>query len=138
MTTTQLNPTATRIENQTKPVAQKYQHHSQSTLRPVVDIHENNDCIILYAELPGVSQDDLEITIDKDNLLLEAKASIETPAEMKPVYAEFQSANFKRSFTLSDELDTEQVEAKLTHGLLELTIPKKELSKPRKIEVKVA
>ncbi len=138
MTTTQLNPTAVKTENQTNSVAQQHQYHSQSTLRPSVDIHENNNCIILYAELPGVSQDDLEITIDNDKLLLEAKASIETPAEMKPVYAEFQSANFKRSFTLSDELDTDQVKAKLTHGILELTIPKKELSKPRKIEVKVA
>ncbi|MEE9424595.1 MAG: Hsp20/alpha crystallin family protein [Methylococcales bacterium] len=71
-------------------------------------------------------------------LLLEAKARFENPSEIKSLYAEFQPTNFKRSFTLNDELDTEHVEAKLSHGILELKIAKKELIKPRKVEVKVA
>lgn len=134
--TTQQNTRAANTEDRKHQVPQ--QQHLQPTLRPVVDVHENDDYIALYAELPGVSQDDLEITIDKDNLLLEAKGNIETPTDMKPVYAEFQTANFKRSFSLNDELDTEHVEAKLSHGILELKIPKKALTKLRKVEIKVA
>lgn len=108
-----------------------------SALRPDVDVHENDHFIKLYAELPGVNQNDLSITIDKNNLLLEGTATIDAPTEMEAVYAEFQVANFKRSFSLSNELDTDNVEAQLTNGILELTIPKNEITKPRKIEVKV-
>ncbi|MEE9413495.1 MAG: Hsp20/alpha crystallin family protein [Methylococcales bacterium] len=137
-TTTQKNTVVANPEKHANPVVQKKQRSSQEIVRPVVDIHENDHYIALYAELPGVSQDNLEITIDKDNLLLEAKPSFETSADIKPVYAEFQTVQFKRSFTLSDELDTEHAEANLKHGILELKIPKKELTKPRKVEVKVA
>ncbi len=112
--------------------------NEQPALRPAVDVHENDNVIILYAELPGVSQDNLDITIDNGNLELEARASIDVPTDMRAVYAEFQSPHYKRSFTLSNELDTDNIDAKLVHGILELTIPKKETIKPRKVEVNVA
>lgn len=132
--TTQQNTAVVNKKDQVNTVTKQ----SLPQLRPVVDIHENDDYIALYAELPGVNQDDLTITIDQDTLLLEANATITAPADMKPVYAEFQAAQYKRSFSLSNDLDTEHVVAKLNHGILELKIPKKELIKPRKIEVMVA
>jgi HSP20 family molecular chaperone IbpA len=134
--TTQHDTAVVNTENQVNTVTK--QEQSLPLLRPVVDIHENEDYIALYAELPGVNQDDLTITIDQDNLLLEAKTTISSPADIKPVYAEFQAAQYKRSFSLSNDLDTEHVVAKLNYGILELKIPKKELTKPRKIEVMVA
>ncbi len=132
--TTQQYKSVANTENRTNPATKQQTHPA---LRPDVDVHENDHFIKLYAELPGVNQDDLSITIDKNNLLLEATATIDAPTEMDVVYAEFQVANFKRSFSLSNELDTDNVEAQLTNGILELTIPKKEITKPRKIEVKV-
>jgi HSP20 family molecular chaperone IbpA len=133
--TTQQYETVANTENQTNPVTRQQKH---PVLRPDVDVHENEQAITLHAELPGVKQDDLSIIIDKNNLVLEATATIDTPTEMKMVYAEFQVANFKRSFSLGKEFDTDNVTAKLSNGVLELTIPKKEVLKPRRIEVKVA
>jgi HSP20 family molecular chaperone IbpA len=121
-------------EAQTKTITRP---QSQTVLRPDVDVHENDHYITLYAELPGVNQDDLSISIDKNNLILEATATIDAPDNIKVVYSEFQIAHFKRNFSLSNELDTDNVEAKLANGILELTIPKKEITKPRKIEVNV-
>jgi HSP20 family molecular chaperone IbpA len=130
--TTQLHESVAITGDRTNTVTKQ-----QPALRPDVDVHENDHFIKLYAELPGVNQDDLSMTIDKNNLLIEATATIDAPTEMKVVYSEFQVANFKRSFSLSNELDTDNVEARLANGILELTIPKKEIIKPRKIEVNV-
>jgi len=132
--TTEQSKAVTSTQEQVKPLTQQ----EQPALRPAVDVHENDDVIILYAELPGVSQDNLNVTIDNGNLQLEAKASIDTPSEMDVVYAEFQTPNYRRSFTLSNELDIDHIDAKLSHGILQLTIPKKETIKPKKVEVKVA
>jgi len=132
--TTEQSKAVTSTQEQTKPLTQQ----EQPALRPAVDVHENDDVIVLYAELPGVSQNNLNITIDNGSLQLEAKASINTQPEMNVVYAEFQTANYRRSFTLSNELDIENIEAKLSHGILQLIIPKKETIKPKKVEVKVA
>jgi HSP20 family molecular chaperone IbpA len=133
--TIQQYQTVANTENRTNPGIRQPTH---SALRPDVDVHENDHFIKLYAELPGVNQDDLNITIDKNNLLLEATATIDAPTEMDVVYAEFQVASFKRSFSLSNELDADNVKALLTNGILQLTIPKKEIATPRKIEVNVA
>ena len=132
--TTEQSKEVTNTDEQTKSITQP----EQPSIRPAVDVHENDDVIVLYAELPGVNQDNLDITIENGNLQLEARAKLDTPAEMSPVYAEFQTPNYKRSFTLSNELDTDNIEAKLAHGILKLTIPKKETIKPRKVDVKVA
>jgi len=132
--TTEQSKAVTSTQEQTKPLTQQ----EQPALRPAVDVHENDDVIVLYAELPGISQDNLNITIDNGNLQLEAKASIDTPSEMDVVYAEFQTPNYRRSFTLSNELDIDTIEARLSHGILQLSIPKKETIKPKKVEVKVA
>jgi HSP20 family molecular chaperone IbpA len=64
--------------------------------------------------------------------------SLGETANLKPVYAEVRVAQYKRSFVLSRDLDTEKVEASLVNGVLTLRIPKREQARPRRIEVKAA
>jgi HSP20 family molecular chaperone IbpA len=108
---------------------------ARTVLRPAVDIFEDAKGITLYADLPGVPNSHLNVRLDKDTLLIEGEAQLDTPDNMEPLYVDLQSNLYRRSFSLSSELTTEKVEARLKDGVLTLRIPKAEASKPRKIEV---
>ena len=70
-----------------------------------------------------------------DTLVIEGHAQIDTPEGIKPIYADVRSTRYRRSFALSSELDTDQIEATMADGVLNLRIHKRAESKPRKIEV---
>ena len=107
-------------------------------LVPPVDIIEDADGIIVRADLPGVGRENLSVGVDGDNLTIEATVGLGEPAGMQPVYAEIRVAQFKRSFVLSRDLDTEKISADMRHGVLTLKVPKREQAKPRRIEVRLA
>lgn len=108
------------------------------TLIPPVDVFEDENGLTLYADLPGVAPDQVDVSVDRNTLTIEGKAAIETPEGMEALYAEVRSPHYRRSFTLSSELEAEKIEAKLKDGVLQLYVPKRESAKPRKIQVKVA
>ncbi len=105
-------------------------------LVPPVDIVENGDGITVRADLPGVSREGLSIGVDGDTLTVEASVSLGESADVQPVYAEVRTAQYKRSFVLSRDLDTEKINASIRNGVLTLQVPKREQAKPRRIEVK--
>ncbi len=107
-------------------------------LIPPVDVFEDENGLNLYADLPGVAPDRLDVRVDRNTLTIEGKAVIETPEGMEALYAEVRSPHYRRSFTLSSELEPEKIEAKLKDGVLQLYIPKRESARPRKIQIKVA
>lgn len=107
-------------------------------LVPTVDIWETSEGIDVAADLPGVTRDALHLGIDGETLTIEGTVSLgETPG-MQPVHAEVRSPRFRRSFTLSRELDASRITATLRHGTLLLHIPRQEAAKPRRIEVDVS
>jgi HSP20 family protein len=106
-------------------------------LRPPVDIYEDADGITLTADMPGVSRDRLNIEVDKDMLLIEGVARIDMPEGMEALYADVRSTRYRRSFTLSGELETGHIDASLKDGVLSVRIPKRAEVRPRKIEVRV-
>ena len=108
------------------------------TLRPRVDVYEDGDGITLFADLPGVSSERLEVQVDKDTLRIRGEAKFELPEGIEPLYAELRNPHWSRSFALSSELDPNAIEATLRDGVLRLHIPKRAEVKPRKIDVKVA
>ncbi len=75
-------------------------------VRPAVDIFEDASGITVEAEMPGVSKDRLHVQADRNSLLIEGEASIDTPAGMEALYADVQSTRYGRSFVLSGELET--------------------------------
>jgi HSP20 family protein len=107
------------------------------TLVPPVDIVEDETGITVWADLPGVPRDRLGIKVTGDNLVIEGASAVPVSADMELLYGEVQSPNYRRSFTLSRELDPGKIEAKLSNGVLRLRIPKAEEARPRRIEVSV-
>ena len=114
------------------------QQDEAPALVPPVDVTEDDSGITLKADLPGAKRDALAIGIDGDSLTFEAPLDIGVPEGIEPVYAEVRSGRYRRSFTLSRELDTTNIEATLKDGVLTLRLPKQEQAKPRRIEVRTA
>ncbi|SPA31004.1 putative small heat shock protein (HSP20) family protein [Cupriavidus taiwanensis] len=108
------------------------------TLLPAVDIVEDSNGVTLWADLPGVTKDKLEVNVHDGNLHIEAEAVVPTPKELRVQHAEIREPHFARAFALSPDLDTSRIEANLHDGVLRLTIPRREEARPRRIAVTVA
>jgi HSP20 family protein len=106
-----------------------------AALVPPVDVIEDEVGITVTADLAGVAKEDLIIRVDGDTLTLEAPIRLGESQNIDPVYAEIGAAQYKRSFTLSRELDIAKIDAALKDGVLKLYVPKVEHAKPRRIEV---
>ncbi|MCE4555177.1 Hsp20/alpha crystallin family protein [Roseateles cellulosilyticus] len=108
---------------------------TQRALLPRVDVSEDDTGITLLADLPGVAREQLALQVEGDTLLIEGSVAAATPGGLEPVYAEVRVPRFRRSFTLSRELDASRIEAQLRDGVLTLRIPKQAHAQPRRIAV---
>jgi HSP20 family molecular chaperone IbpA len=111
---------------------------SDAALLPAVDVIEDAGGITLYADLPGVSKDKLNLQVEADVLTIEGEVSLSTPSNMAASHVEVDVPRYQRVFTLSKELDSGKVSAELRQGVLRLRIPKAEHAQPRKIDIKVS
>jgi HSP20 family molecular chaperone IbpA len=105
---------------------------------PRSDIYEVEDQIVIVADVPGVTEDSVEITLEKNVLTINAYVD---PAEMSNyslLHAEYEIGDYQRSFKLSDEIDREKIEATIKDGVLHLYLPKSTAARTRKIDVKAA
>ena len=103
---------------------------------PTVDIFENEHALTLIADMPGVPKENLHIDLREDVLTITGVPIVSMPEEETVILQEFEIGKYIRQFTLADTIDQENIEAKLTNGVLRLTLPKAGPSKPRKIEVR--
>lgn len=108
------------------------------SVQPAIDVFETDASITLLADMPGVPRDQLEIHVEGDSLLIEGQAQTPTPADLEPLWAEVRTPRYRRSFTLSRELDPSRIEANLKDGVLTLRIPKQAQAQPRRIQVAAA
>lgn len=115
-----------------------HNRYSDTALTPPVDVIEDGNGITLYADLPGVSRDKLNLHVESDTLTIEAECDLTVPDDLSSQHTEVGLARYRRTFTLSKELDTEKVSAELAQGVLKLRIPKAEHAQPRRIQVQVA
>ena len=104
---------------------------------PAFEVKETTDAFVLKADLPGVAEEDLDVSVHNSVLSVSGTRSAEERAEGE-TYAlyERQFGSFTRSFSLPDMADGEKIDAKLSNGVLTLTIAKKAEAKPRKIALK--
>jgi HSP20 family protein len=101
-----------------------------------LDIQTTPDTFVVKAALPGVSPDDVEITIDGNTLTISAKLDEEREADDQGyLVREIRRGSFSRSVSLSSDLDTEHASADFENGVVTLTIPKAEQAKPRRIPI---
>ena len=103
---------------------------------PAVDIYENEDEILLYADMPGVAKNEISVNIDNGRLSLSGVRKLETSGAAS--WEEFGNVEFVRNFSVPQTIDVEMVKAELKDGILALHMPKSEKAKPRQIEIKTA
>jgi HSP20 family protein len=106
----------------------------QSFVPPNVNMYETKAGYTLEADLPGVSKDGLDITLDATTLTLTARREKNT-VTAEPIYRESLTADYRRVFELDPAIDRSAITAKLEQGVLSVTLPKSEQAKPRKIAV---
>lgn len=102
---------------------------------PAVNLYEREHEVIIVADMPGVSEKNIDITIEKHVLTISGKADWTEPAGYDLRYREFAPAEFRRVFSLTSDLDADHIKAVMKNGELTLTLPKSEKAKPRKITV---
>ncbi|RUM36256.1 MAG: Hsp20/alpha crystallin family protein [Desulfobulbus sp.] len=103
---------------------------------PLVDIYENDDEILLFADMPGVNKDDITINIDNGTLSLDGVRKMEISGAVQ--WEEFGEAQYQRTFSVPQTIDVAKVSAEMQDGVLRLHLPKSEAAKPRQIEIKTA
>ena len=107
---------------------------STQFLAPVVNISENKDGYLLEAEMPGVTKDGLEITLEGNEMTIVGHRSVE-PLAGTPLFRESRQADYRRVFELDPMIDAGKITARMDQGVLTLQLPKSEQVKPRKITV---
>ena len=106
-----------------------------AALLPPVDVYEDASGITLYADLPGVAKEGLNLQVEGESLSIDAEITLALPPGTQASHAEVKLPRYRRVFTLSKELDADRISAELRHGVLTLRIPKAAHAQPRRIEV---
>jgi HSP20 family protein len=104
---------------------------------PSMDLVEYDDHFLLRADLPGLGEDDVSIEVRDNTLTLSGERKAEHEDRQRGYYRlERQYGKFSRALSLPEGVNAEAIEANFDHGVLEVTIPKPEERKPRRIEIK--
>lgn len=122
----------TEITKRTENMVEKQQ--DLATVAPVVDIYENDEEILLHADMPGVTKD--KIFVNVDNGKLEISGVRNLPTKGAQSWQEFGDIEYRRVFSVPQTIDVAKVNAELTDGTLKLHLPKAEAAKPRTIEIR--
>ena len=111
--------------------------NSRATITPAVDIAETTEALVLTADMPGVDDKGVEITLEQDVLTIEGHMPSEALTDYTLGLREYEQGDFRRVFTLATEIDRERIEARVTNGVLRLVLPKAAPAKAKKINVVV-
>jgi len=106
------------------------------TYVPRSDVYETEESIVVVADMPGVDDKSVSITLEKNVLTLAGKVEADAPEGYRLALSEYDTGNYERRFALSQSVDREGIEASVKEGILTLTLPKAREAMPRKIEVK--
>ena len=109
---------------------------AQTTSSMPVDVYETDDAFVVKAFMPGLTPDDLTISVEQQTVTIHGEPKAEDLQGMRPLLQERRIGAFTRTFTLPVLVDADKVQAELAQGVLSLTLPKFEALKPRKIQVK--
>lgn len=108
---------------------------SGRTYTPATDILERSDEIILIADMPGVNEDSVDITLENNQLTIQGYVQTKQPQGHNLYYAEYESGDYYRAFSINETVDRDKIEANLKNGVLRLRLPKQEAAKAKKIKI---
>ena len=109
--------------------------HERPAFVPRVDIYETETGLVVVADLPGVSPEGLEVTLEKRVLSIYGRVEDDAPEGYSQAYREYAVGDFERQFTLSGDFDTNGIEANLKYGVLHLAIPRAPEAAAKRIKV---
>jgi HSP20 family molecular chaperone IbpA len=102
---------------------------------PATDIFETDQALTVIMEMPGVSKENVEVSVENDVATIEGRIDFSKYQDIRPVYTEYNVGNYVRSFQLSSKIEQGAIRAELKDGVMTLVLPKAERAKPRKIAV---
>jgi HSP20 family protein len=102
---------------------------------PVTDIFESEDALTVVMEMPGVEKKDLDIHVENDVVRVEGRIDFSKYEGLEPLYSEYNVGHFARSFSLSNKIDAQRINAVLDDGVLTLKLSKVEEARPRRIPI---
>jgi HSP20 family protein len=105
------------------------------TYVPQVDIYETKEGLWLWADMPGVDEQSINIQLDDGVLTIEGQVDVKQYENVTPLYTEYNVGNYLRRFTISSDVDSDKIVARMQHGVLALELPKAERAKPRRIVI---
>lgn len=109
----------------------------RGAVSPRVDVYENERELLVIADVPGAPRDGLTISVDKDELTIEARAP-EAATGRSALLTEYRATDYRRTFVLPGGIDREHIDAELKAGVLTLKLPKLEALRPRRIQIRTA
>ncbi len=108
----------------------------QTTSIMPVDVYETDDAFVVNAFMPGLTPDDLDITVQQQVVTIHGEPKADDLNGLRPLVQERPTGQFTRTFNLPVPVDANRVQAEFRNGVLHLTLPKLEVARPRKIEIK--
>ena len=102
---------------------------------PATDIYEKEDAILVRCDMPGVTQEQIDIRLDNTELEITATQAADAPEGYDLLSGEYETGVFRRRFNIPQLIDRDGIHARLHNGVLDVELPKAEQAKPRKIEV---
>ena len=105
---------------------------------PAINILEQDEAVLITADLPGLKPEDVEVTVDEGTLTIRGERKLEEATEGETYHrVERQYGAFERSFNLPTSIDSTKISARFTNGEMVLSLPKREESKPRTVKIQV-
>lgn len=105
---------------------------------PRTDIFETDDGLVLLADMPGVSPDAVDVTLERQVLTIRGRTEDSPPQGFSPAYREYQPGDYERAFTLSEDFEAERIEASCKNGVLRLFLPKAGPAQTKRIQVRAS
>jgi HSP20 family protein len=102
---------------------------------PNTDIYETEDALTVVMEMPGVEKKDIDVNLENDVLRIEGRIDFGKYEGLEPLYTEYNVGHFARAFTLSRQIDQQQISAQVEDGVLTLTLKKSREAAPRRIAI---
>jgi len=130
-------------ETQALEAREKQELEGESTrpglvFRPDVDILEEAERFVIFADLPGADENSIDVRLDRGTLSLDARLATAPEERWSPLHAEYRLGSYHREFRISEDIDASGVSARMRDGVLELELPKSAERRPRSVPVQAA
>jgi|GEM_PF-2257391 len=131
-----MSPTDLKMQDKHSHVPGSEATTIQTYYSPLVDIFETREAVVVMADIPGVQQDKVELSLDNDILTIHARMEEAQPSGTV-LLEEYEKGHFMRRFSISETIDQKNIEASLNNGVLKVVLPKSAPREPKKIAVKM-